>query len=196
MVLVLRGQHQGFHDADCPEYRTRSAAIVGVRFERIRADAASRRRRGARRNDRAHAPRRGRAGLRVQGCQRRQTGLGIPRADRNPAARRQDRRPALCRAELGTHRLQRRRRQGGRQRARRYAERYSLAETDRNVRARHRHPLRRHDGAADQHGGWQTRGRVRQGREPIATRPTPRITCSCARADAARRRWSCRCCSW
>jgi hypothetical protein len=29
------------HDADCPDYRTRSASVVDVRFERIRADAAS-----------------------------------------------------------------------------------------------------------------------------------------------------------
>ena len=35
---------------------------------------------------------------------------------------------------------------------------------DRDVRARHRHPLRRHHGAADQHGGRKTRGRLRQAR--------------------------------
>ena len=35
---------------------------------------------------------------------------------------------------------------------------------DRDLRARHRRPLRRHHGAADQHGGRQARGRVRQAR--------------------------------
>ena len=43
------------------------------------------------------------------------------------------------------------------------AERYPLAEADGDVRPRHRHPLRRHHGAAGQHGGRQTRRRVRQG---------------------------------
>jgi hypothetical protein len=66
------------------------------------------------------------------------------------------------RTELGTHRLQRRRRQGGRQCAWCYAERYPLAETDRDLRTRHRNPLRRHHRAANQHGGRQARGRVRQ----------------------------------
>ena len=39
----------------------------------------------------------------MQGCQRRQAGLGIPRADRDAAARRQDRRPALYGAANWEH---------------------------------------------------------------------------------------------
>ena len=100
------------------------------------------------------------------------------------AARRQDRRPALRRADLGTHRLQRRRRQGGRQRARRDGERYSLAEADRDLRARHRHPLRRHHGAADQYDRRQSSTASATRRAPLAARPTPPITCSCARVAA------------
>jgi len=50
MVLVFRGQHHGFYDADCPECRTRSAFVIGVSFERLRPDAASRRHRRARRD--------------------------------------------------------------------------------------------------------------------------------------------------
>ena len=51
----------------------------------------------------------------MQGRQRRQACMGVPRADRDVTARWQDRRPALHGAKLGTHRLQRGRRQSGRQ---------------------------------------------------------------------------------
>ena len=49
-------------------------------------------------------------------------------------ARRQDRRPALCRAELGAHRRQRRGRQSRRQRTRCDAKRHSLAEARSDLR--------------------------------------------------------------
>ena len=55
-------------------------------------------------------------------------------------ARRQDRRPALCRAELGTQRRQRRGRQGHRQRPGHDAERHSLAEARGDFPARQRRP--------------------------------------------------------
>ena len=56
---------------------------------------------------RSRPARRRRAGLRVQGRRRRQARLGVPRADRDAAARWQDHRPPLRRAELGAHGRQR-----------------------------------------------------------------------------------------
>src|SRR6202795_4593497 len=100
----------------------------------------------------------------MQGRRRRQAGMGVPRTDCHLNARWQDRRPSLCRAELGIQRWHRRGRQSRRQRPRRDFERHPLAEDRRDFPARQRHPLRRHDGAADQYARWNVSRAVRQGR--------------------------------
>ena len=132
----------------------------------------------------AHPARRRRAGLRMQGRHRRQARLGVPRADRDAAARRQDRRPALRRAELGAHRRQRGGRQGGRQRTRCDAERHSLAEARRDVAgaATASSPASRRCSGSTRAVASSTAPATSPA--PTGARPTPRTTYSCARAKA------------
>ena len=58
--------------------------------------------------------------------------------------------------------------------------------------ARQRHSQRRHDRAADQHQGGKLEAPATRP-APSAARPTPRNTCSCARAEAT---GGVRCSSW
>ena len=137
--------------------------------------------RGAGRDRGRHASCRGRAGLRVQGRRRRQARLGVPRTDRDLAARRQDRRPPLCRAELGA-----RRRQRGDGKAVANAPGQSAGDIPwlkLEVTA-HRGSgtlAGRHDGAADQHRTAASTPAPATRPARCTARPTRRTTCSCAR---------------
>ena len=106
--------------------------------------------------------------------------MGVPRADRNACARRQDGRPALCRAELGAHRRQRGGRKGRRQ---------CSGQTASDI------PWLKLEVTAHRGGGVfsgvSTVQRINTAAastpapatRPVRStaRPTPRITCSCAR---------------
>jgi isocitrate dehydrogenase len=149
------------HFNDCTCHRRRG----GVPERSLGAGPAGPRRARGERGDQAAC--RGRADLRVQARQRRQARLGVPRADRDVAARRQDRGTPLCRAELGARRRQRGDGKGGRQRAGPERQRHSLAQARSNGASRQRHARRHHDGAADQHPRRRPRGRLRSRRRAL-----------------------------
>ena len=115
-----------------------------------RAAIAGRHRRAGREGGH-HAARAGRAALRMRRHQGRQVRLELPRADRDAAAQGQDRRPSLCRPELGIHGRQRGGRQGRRPRPRQDPEGHPLAQARGDLAPRQGHVLGRHHDPAHQH---------------------------------------------